>query len=237
METYFEDLSPCLYVGGFLGETPEKFKAVGWLATGRPYPMRQTPIRDPHFRQLLTLLVHPWQPGYFLGSHECRFCLPPSPPILQGQKSKSQIMSRKCVDGVEIVVVQNAWGDAFERRHRLERYGLVISFGASNVFVPGEGVIYVAPSMIAHYIDAHNYEPPAVFWEAVMKCPEMGSDAYGQALILNGPSNEEWKRMVWQRRLERLTRAAEERELPRTVAPEPEKQRSWLRRFFGFARW
>jgi hypothetical protein len=28
--------------------------------------------------------------------------------------------------------------------------------------------------------------------------PEMWSDAYGQALILNGPSNEKWKRVVAQ---------------------------------------
>ena len=26
-----------------------------------------------------------------------------------------------------------------------------------------------------------------------MKCPEMWSDAYGQALLLNGPANEKWK--------------------------------------------
>ena len=52
------------------------------------------------------------------------------------------------------------------------------------------------PSMIAHYIDAHAYAPPAVFWEAVMKCPEMWSDAYAQALILDGPTNEKWNRVV-----------------------------------------
>ncbi|MFZ3217848.1 MAG: hypothetical protein WA192_17440 [Candidatus Acidiferrales bacterium] len=40
----------------------------------------------------------------------------------------------------------------------------------------------MAPSMILHYIDVHDYEPPEVFWEAVMNCPEMGSEAYRQAL-------------------------------------------------------
>lgn len=29
-----------------------------------------------------------------------------------------------------------------------------------------------------------------------MKCPEMWSDAYEQALILNGPANEKWKGVV-----------------------------------------
>jgi hypothetical protein len=50
--------------------------------------------------------------------------------------------------------------------------------------------------MIAHYVDVHSYEPPAVFWEAVMKCPEMGSETYRQALIANGPSNVDWLRAV-----------------------------------------
>jgi hypothetical protein len=69
-----------------------------------------------------------------------------------------------------------------------------IHFGAHNLYVPAEGCVYVAPSMIAHYVDVHSYEPPAVFWGAVMNCPEMGSETYRQALIANGPSNEKWVR-------------------------------------------
>lgn len=219
-ETYFEDLSPCRYFGEqFIGATPEKMKAVGWLAKGRPYPRRQT-VPETAFRKLLTLLEDPWEPCHFMGYHNCHFCPPPAPPVSQGQnkESKAQVV-RKLVRGTEFVVVRSAETDAFERQHRIERDSLVIHFGANNLFVPGEGVVYVAPSMIAHYIDAHAYEPPAVFWEAVMKCPEMWSDAYGQALILNGPTNEKWKRVAGQmkgqreerERFMRDWRAAEER--------------------------
>ena len=80
----------------------------------------------------------------------------------------------------------------YDKRRRLERYGLVVHFGVSNLFVPGKDCVYVAPSMIAHYVDAHNYEPPNEFWEAVMSCPEMGSDSYKQALLINGPDDKEW---------------------------------------------
>lgn len=82
----------------------------------------------------------------------------------------------------------------YEQWSRMERDGLVIYFGANNLFVPGESCIYVAPSMVVHYIDAHAYEPPEVFWEAVMNCPEMGSEAYIQALTANGPADESWVR-------------------------------------------
>jgi hypothetical protein len=62
------------------------------------------------------------------------------------------------------------------------RYPKVIQLGATNVFIPGEGVIYVAPSLILHYIDDHNYAPPAAFCDAVLACPPMGSDDYFNAL-------------------------------------------------------
>jgi hypothetical protein len=50
--------------------------------------------------------------------------------------------------------------------------------GSANVFVPGEACVYVAPSLILHYIDTHAYAPPDVFWEAVRACPPMRSMAY-----------------------------------------------------------
>jgi len=102
-----------------------------------------------------------------MGSHECEFC-PEAPRDLE----------------------------EYYQRHKIERDGLVVDFGASNFYVPADGCIYVAPSMIAHYVDVHSYEPPAVFWEAVMNCPEMASETYKQALIANGPSNEDWLHAV-----------------------------------------
>ena len=172
-ETYFEDLSPCLYFGEhFIGATPEKMKAVGWLAKGQSYPRRHTELPDGAFRQLLGLLEHPREPCHFMGYQECQFCPPPTPPVSQDQNTAADVVTRKFVQGTEFVLVRNPQTDALERRNRIERDGLVVRFGANNLFVPGEGLIYVAPSMIAHYIDAHAYDPPAVFWEAVMKCPE-----------------------------------------------------------------
>jgi hypothetical protein len=60
--------------------------------------------------------------------------------------------------------------------------GVTITMGASNVFVPGDGVIYVAPSLVAHYVDSHEYSPPAEFVEAVLRCPPMRSMPYLRAI-------------------------------------------------------
>lgn len=61
--------------------------------------------------------------------------------------------------------------------------GTQISMGVSNLFVPGDHCIYVAPSLIVHYIDAHDYTPPQPFCQALLACPPMRSTAYFRALL------------------------------------------------------
>ena len=65
--------------------------------------------------------------------------------------------------------------------------GQTVSLGAANLFVPGDGVIYVAPSVMLHYIDAHSYAPPQDFQAAAMACPGSRGMAYMMALRANGP--------------------------------------------------
>lgn len=50
--------------------------------------------------------------------------------------------------------------------------------GATNVFVPSEDAVYVAPSLTLHYMDAHEYLPPEAFQRAVEACPPMRSMDY-----------------------------------------------------------
>ena len=47
-------------------------------------------------------------------------------------------------------------------------------------------MIYVAPELIAHYIDAHEYRPPDEFVESVLKCPRMSTKEYFKALRRSG---------------------------------------------------
>ena len=154
-----EDLSPCSYVASSRSES-EKLKAVGWLAWGHSYKLRNTKLPETRFLRLLRLLVNPWEPGHFMDYHECEFCFEETVPCT------------------------------------IQREGLVVYCGANNLYVPASGYIFVAPSLIAHYVEMHSYEPPEIFWEAVMNCPEMGSEAYKQALVINGPSNKRWRRDV-----------------------------------------
>ena len=62
----------------------------------------------------------------------------------------------------------------------------VVSWSKSELYVPGDGCIYIAPQSIAHYIDAHGYRPPYEFIDAVLNCPPMRSVPYMKAILANG---------------------------------------------------
>lgn len=40
--------------------------------------------------------------------------------------------------------------------------------GSAEIRVAGDGVVYAAPELIAHYVEAHGYLPPDEFVHAVM---------------------------------------------------------------------
>lgn len=57
------------------------------------------------------------------------------------------------------------------------------SFRASGTFgVPDSEILYVCPEMIAHYVEAHSYLPPAGFVAAILRSPLPGSAEYDPAV-------------------------------------------------------
>jgi hypothetical protein len=98
-----------------------------------------------------------------------------------------------------------------------ERHGEVY-----NVFIPGDGFLYVAPVLIRHYLEAHGYAPPWEFIQAVMACPRMSSPDYLAAVAKNGPRFHE----------EESLDAAEEVSAPpgpypRPSTPRPARRGAW----------
>jgi hypothetical protein len=47
-----------------------------------------------------------------------------------------------------------------------------------NLWIPTPEVLFVAPELIVHYVEAHVYRPPDIFVEAVLACPAQGSVEY-----------------------------------------------------------
>jgi hypothetical protein len=178
--TWYADLGPIDY---FREDSAPSLRAVGWLGHGHPFPLG--PVSPAFFERLGVLLLDPWDPHQFRGFHDCDFCWiePPSVPSAAWGFTDDELESirwsgprREC----EPVLV----GDR------------VVSMGRLNLFVPGEGCVYVAPSLIAHYIRTHAYVPPQEFVEAVLRCPEMHSEEYLQAR--GDLSADEFFQWVWE---------------------------------------
>jgi hypothetical protein len=53
---------------------------------------------------------------------------------------------------------------------------------AGNVGVPAGAALFVAPEMVAHYVEKHGYLPPQEFVDAVLTSPTPGTAAYADAV-------------------------------------------------------
>jgi len=67
-------------------------------------------------------------------------------------------------------------------RPTLRYKGRLLALGATDIFVPGDGVVYHAPTLILHYIRHHKYLPPSCFVDAVLSCPIPGSFEHAAAI-------------------------------------------------------
>ena len=169
--TWYADLGPIDY---FRRDSFPYLRAVGWLGYGHPFSLGE-PSQD-FFEQLCVLLLDPWDPHHFRGYHECELCpgewdIPPGPDPGAGIDPFERSMR---IHGLRKVRPP--------KPERIRVRDQEVNMGLLNLWVPGDGCVYVAPSLIAHYIQAHRYSPPQEFVEAVLRCPEAQSQEHRDAL-------------------------------------------------------
>ena len=73
------------------------------------------------------------------------------------------------------------WWPAFAGPHNCELCAAHLDSG--EIIVPAGELLFVAPTMVAHYVAQHEYLPPLAFVRAVMACPEPGTSAYAEAVV------------------------------------------------------
>jgi hypothetical protein len=92
------------------------------------------------------------------------------------------------------------WWGTFRGQHSCELCGRVRMHG--NFGVPAGEVLCAAPEMIAHYVEGHEYAPPAPFVAAVLAAPLPGTPEYRAAvepfrlveIRRQVPQYDDWKR-------------------------------------------
>lgn len=67
--------------------------------------------------------------------------------------------------------------------HRCDLAGCTGAMGSQHVVIPSATCVYVAPTLVVHYVEEHHYAPPAEFVAAVLACPEQSSAAYVELLM------------------------------------------------------
>ena len=56
-------------------------------------------------------------------------------------------------------------------------------FDNGDIAVPSGDLLFVSPAMLVHYVEVHEYLPPADFVSAVLACPHPGSPEYSAAIV------------------------------------------------------
>lgn len=161
---WFADLTPCTY----FNPDADTLLAVGWLEGDHQFT--RGPIDQAVVDRFAEMIWNQGRhfPAAFLGGHGCTLC-----DAASGQPQNS--------DGSRTIASYDCGLSGM-------RYnGVKTDVGIRNLFVPGKGVLYVAPSLMLHYMVDHGYAPPQEFCEALLSCPPIGSEEYYEAFERNCP--------------------------------------------------
>jgi hypothetical protein len=138
---------------------PEIVHAIGFLRRGESFAIGE--VDETVFEKLCQLSQNPWQPWACAGVRICDLCR---------------------FTGNSIGTYTRAGNNGPQS----PGYQISAASSTVDVWIPADGFLYVCPTSITHYIDAHEFCPPADFCAAVLKCPLMRSIEYLKSILANG---------------------------------------------------
>jgi len=104
----------------------------------------------------------------------------------RGKSFPTGLVERKVYDKL-LELWNSPWSPLYSMGpHRCDLCYYEGEYGTTNLFIPGEGFIFVCPQLIVHYMNAHGYRPPEEFCQAVLLCPPMKSMDYLKGILANG---------------------------------------------------
>jgi hypothetical protein len=134
---WFPDLSPYSY-----GHSKHPGVVhVGWLDGIHPYS--KGPVAPPLIGKMTRLAAHPVE--LYRGFHICEICIAPSGMAKTLVPDKGRMIDPNC-----------SWMRWAEQRR-----------GNGEIRVSYKSITFAAPILIVHYIEEHEYRPPAQFLEAI----------------------------------------------------------------------
>jgi hypothetical protein len=113
---------------------------VGWLDNAHPYPQGTVDARL--IEKMKLLASNPVE--LYRGKHICELCAEP-PDLVKTMLPDRVVLDPNC-----------SWARWVSQRS-----------SNGEIRVSGEGIVFAAPVLIVHYIEAHGYLPPAQFLKAI----------------------------------------------------------------------
>lgn len=88
-----------------------------------------------------------------------------------------------CARGIHTLMLGFHECDFCGKSRILLKYGSKeVTTNNGEIWILDGNIVYVAPVMIYHYVTDHNYRPPQVFIDAVMRCPLPYEAAYQEIM-------------------------------------------------------
>lgn len=78
----------------------------------------------------------------------------------------------------------------------------------SNIGIPDDGILYVAPAMILHYIEEHEYLPHKQFIDSVLESPIPGTEEYSDAVAIFFELHRQYQENLSREQYEEASRIA-----------------------------
>jgi hypothetical protein len=113
---------------------------VGWLDNAHPYPQGTVDARL--IGKMKLLASNPVE--LYRGKHICELCAEP-PDLVKTRLPDRVVLDPNC-----------SWARWISQRS-----------SNGEIRVSAEGIVFAAPVLIVHYIEAHGYLPPAQFLKAI----------------------------------------------------------------------
>jgi hypothetical protein len=117
------------------------------------------------------------------------YTIGPTPPAFQER------LREHCACGVHAPMLGFHECDFCGKSHIFLEYGSKkVMTNNGEIWILDGNIVYAAPVMIHHYVTDHNYRPPQVFIDAVMRCPLPYEAAYQEIMQSWGETTFDYSR-------------------------------------------
>lgn len=129
-------------------------------------------------------------------------------------------VSDKFTHKIQKIIEKSSYSEAalswiFDLEFGSHTCGLCGNVEGAGIFgIPSDKILYIAPTMILHFIEEHRYLPPRQFLDSVMDSPMPGTKDYEDAVSEFSELHKQYKEYQHKKTFEEASQAANKNSSP-----------------------